>query len=188
MFDPEKVSALDSGVGSLIEDYAFLYGCVSLLRPARIAEVGTNRGVSAIVMAQALEDMGADGTVYTVDVSADQLAVAMRQIISSSVSHRISVIHGDVAALPDGRFDLAFIDGGHKYPAVRRDLEALHPRSSFILLHDAMQCPDVRKAADEFEGGRLLISPPSGRQFSGGKIVARTAPGWYVLIPPGERK
>lgn len=35
MFDVKRFAALNSGIGSLIEDYAFLYGWVSLLRPAR---------------------------------------------------------------------------------------------------------------------------------------------------------
>lgn len=183
MLDLKEVAKFDSGVGSLVEDYAFLYGWVCLLRPKRIAEVGTNHGISAIVMARAMADCDEEGSVFTVDVDPEALAVARRQISESGLSERIVVAQGDVSALPTGDFDFAFIDGNHSYPYVRHDLKELHPRCKVVLLHDAVQCPDVRRAADEFGGQRLFVSPPPGRQFSRGQVVARTSPGWYILFP-----
>lgn len=184
MFDPKRIAQLDSGIGSLIEDYAFLYGWTAILRPSRIVEIGTNTGVSSIVMAHALEDMEVDGTIHTVDINPSVIETARRQIAEAGYSTRIKVILGDVSALPPGRFDLAFIDGGHSYEAVYKDLEVLHPKCDVLLLHDANKYPDIRRAAGQFAGERLFLSPVVGRQFSKGSIVAESSPGWLALIPP----
>lgn len=184
LFDMKSLASFDCGIGSLVEDYAFLYGWVALLRPARIAEVGTNHGVSTLVMAQALEDCEAPGHIFTVDINLAVLTIARRQIKEASLEHRITVIPGDVSKLPPEDFDLAFIDGDHSYEGAKRDLTALYERSRVLLLHDARQYPAVRKAAEEFSGERLFLSPPVGRCISKGQVVARTSPGWFVLIPP----
>jgi predicted O-methyltransferase YrrM len=183
MLDLDRLKSLDSSPGSVVGDYCFLYGWVCLLRPERIAETGTSHGLSSIVMAQALQDMGVNGEIFTVDTNAEALIVARRQINAFGFSDRVKIACGDVSALAGGRYDLAFIDGDHTYDAARRDIEALHGRTSVLLLHDASLCPGVRRAADEFPGRRLLIASAVGEQWSGGCVVYQSAPGWYVLIP-----
>lgn len=183
MFDPEAVGRLDSGIGSLIEDYAFLYGWTCLIRPRLVAEVGTNFGVSSIVMARAMKDMGSEGRIYTVDVNERAIEVARKQAAEAGMADVIEFIHGDVHRLPHFNFDLAFIDGDHSYAAAKQDIAALYLRSRIILVHDAFQYPDVRRAAEEFPGQRLFVAPPPGRQLSKGGVVARTSPGWYVIVP-----
>lgn len=184
LFDFSRLMELDGGIGSLLEDYAFLYGFICLYRSKRIAEVGTNTGISSIVMAQALEDCGEEGHIFTVDLDPEALSTARRQISGFGLENRITAIQGDVTALPAGNYDLAFIDGGHIYQDVKRDLEVLYPRSSLVLLHDAVISPDVKRATEEYAGQKTLLSYPVGRHYSFGKMTpTRTAPGWYILVP-----
>lgn len=137
--DLNILKSLDSGSGSTIEDYKFLYGFVSLVRPKRIFEVGTHFGVSAIAMAAALKDEGLNSKVISVDIDEKCLQIAKEQIEQVGLSQYVELIHGDssVAKCYVG-FDVAFIDGDHSYEACKKDFENLKNKTTYILLHDSV--------------------------------------------------
>jgi len=88
----------------------FLAAVVAMLRPARVLEIGTFTGYSALSMAEALPP---GGHIVTCDISEEHVAIAREHIAASPYADRIEIRVGPaietVAAL-DGPFDLVFID------------------------------------------------------------------------------
>jgi predicted O-methyltransferase YrrM len=80
--DWEAIKKLDSGIGSTIQCYQFLYGLVTMLQPKRIIEIGMNTGVSTIVMAQALRGLNtfADHNIITIDPDHNTAHKAFEQL------------------------------------------------------------------------------------------------------------
>lgn len=70
--------------------------------PVRVLDVGTGSGALAIALAHERPEW----TVTAIDVSPAALAVAAENAGSNGVAERITFIEGDLAALPDGPFDL----------------------------------------------------------------------------------
>ena len=84
----------------------------------RVLEIGTFTGVGALTMAAALPE---DGRVTTLEVDAENAAIARRHIDSSPVGHRVELVVGDaletIASL-EGPFDLVWMDAlKSEYPA-----------------------------------------------------------------------
>jgi caffeoyl-CoA O-methyltransferase len=84
----------------------------------RVLEIGTFTGVGALTMAAALPE---DGRVTTLEVDAENAAIARRHIDASPFGHRVELIVGDaletIASL-DGPFDLVWMDAlKSEYPA-----------------------------------------------------------------------
>ncbi|MDG6902448.1 MAG: O-methyltransferase [Nitrososphaerota archaeon] len=79
-------------------------------RPAKILEVGTNVGYSAIRMARHLK---AGEKVTCVEISEDMAALARSNFAKAGVSDRVEVVVGDaLQVLPTlgGSFDMVFLD------------------------------------------------------------------------------
>lgn len=84
----------------------------------RVLEIGTFTGVGALTMAAALPE---GGRVTTLEVDAENAAIARRHIDASPFGHRVELIVGDaletIASL-DGPFDLVWMDAlKSEYPA-----------------------------------------------------------------------
>jgi predicted O-methyltransferase YrrM len=113
---------------------------------AVIFETGTARGFSSLCMARALQDVGADGHIVTVDVlphdrpmlwnciddhdgprTRAQLLFAYRELLP-----RIVFVHGRsdeaVASLGLSRISFAFLDATHTEAEVRREFEFVSAR------------------------------------------------------------
>lgn len=129
-----------------------LYSLIFGLRPRRCLEIGTHKGGSALIIAAALDDLGA-GHLVCID---PQPMVAPEHW--AQVSHRATMIAGaSPAVLPraveaaGGRFDFALIDGDHEYPGVVSDIEGvlgvLEPHA-YLLFHDA-NYHEVARGIDE---------------------------------------
>lgn len=69
---------------------------------ARVLDVGTGSGALAVALAHERPEC----TVTAIDVSAAALAVAAGNAGSNGVAERIEFLQADLAALPDGPFDL----------------------------------------------------------------------------------
>jgi len=109
----ESLKELDSGVGCILGDYKFLYGFVSLIRPNLILDIGTNHGLSAIVMAMALRDCGLDKSrIFTIDIDEGFLKIADAQIRGLGLSKYIEIRRCTSSELdPKLFFDIVFLDG-----------------------------------------------------------------------------
>jgi SAM-dependent methyltransferase/predicted O-methyltransferase YrrM len=129
-----------------------LYSLVLGLRPRRCLGIGTREGGAALVVAAALDDLGA-GRLVCVD---PRPAVPPERW--AQIAHRATLVPAaPPAALSEardaagGRFDFAFLDADRGYAAVARDVEAvlgvLEP-SAYLLVHGASDA-EVKRAVDD---------------------------------------
>jgi cephalosporin hydroxylase len=99
-----------------------------------VIETGTNRGISTIVMAQALEDLGVQATLDTVELDPDLVAVARDNVEQAGLSHRVRFHTGDAVEFLSGmadrfdHFDFVLIDDLHLYPHVWEEIKIVCPK------------------------------------------------------------
>lgn len=139
-------TSIDSATAGLI------YSLVRLVRPEIAVEIGTAKGVSAIVIAQALEDNN-KGKLYTIDPAEQELVkIAIRK---SGLKHRIEyIIDYSTNVIPKlnlSKIDFAFIDGDHSYENVLADfnlVKNLAPKGGIIVFHDTILFEGPRKVVE----------------------------------------
>ena len=181
----EVLKALDGGIGSTLEDYKFLYGFVSLVKPKRVLDIGTNYGLSAIVMAMALRDCNLEESmVFTVDISESCQEVARKQIGKVGLSKYIKVIYGTSSDI-GGFFDVVFIDGNHSFSGCMKDFNNVANRATYILIHDSTQLHKVSETVKEIrKKGHSVLNIDIGQRgeaWSHGKVVYRSYPGIAIV-------
>ncbi len=99
-----------------------------------VIETGTNRGVTTIVIAQALADLGVDASVYTVEIDPDLVSVAQENVEVAGLTDRVRFHTGDaIEFLSDmaeqfDHFDFVLIDDLHTYPHVWDEIEIVCPK------------------------------------------------------------
>lgn len=116
---------------------SFLAAMTAALRPARVLEIGTAIGYSALCMAAQLPE---DGRITTVETAEDRAEDARGYIRRAGQEERITVICGDGAGvlknfIRDGKiFDLVFLDAAKgQYPKMLPDiLSVLRPGGVLI--------------------------------------------------------
>ena len=118
-----------AGISAGYPGYGLLYYAVLCRLKAEshnvILEIGTNYGASSIVMAQALIDAGHPGRIHTIELSAENAAIAARNFISAGVNEYIDMTVGDSKQVLKNwdkpLIDIAFIDGSHEAKDVEDD-------------------------------------------------------------------
>ncbi len=185
------VRQLDTGEGSLLEDYLFLYALARLLKPRKILEVGTNTGVSSIVFAEAMRESRILGTITTIDADRNVLKKARSQIERVNVGRYIDIVEGDSRGVLPGilekksPFDLCFLDGDHGFDTIRTELELVRHHCRYILLHDSSLFEGVRRLLKEVRKSPDLhlvkLEYPPGEQWSEGRIKQRSSPGFALI-------
>ncbi len=132
---------------------------IAYLAEGDVLDVGTAWGLSASVMARALESRGGAGRVVSVETDAGLLGHAVAAMARLGLAGRFSGMLGDAAAvLPrlaarGRRFGAAFIDHDHRHPAQAAALAAvaeLLVPGGWVLVHDFN---DPNNAADPGEFG-----------------------------------
>jgi predicted O-methyltransferase YrrM len=111
--------------------YALL--CSVEVKDPVVVETGTNFGLSTIVMAQALKDLGAEGKLQTIEVGprlseAAQQRVrdaGLRDYVDFHVGDSLAVL-SDLAEQVDG-IDFIFLDDDHEAEHVIRELQIVCP-------------------------------------------------------------
>jgi cephalosporin hydroxylase len=116
------------------------YSLYSSILPERddvvVIETGTNRGISTIVMAQALADVGVDAVVETVELDEGLVAVAQENVEKAGLAERVRFHTGDAREFLAGmaaqhdHFDFVLIDDLHTYEHVWEEIEIVVPRVS----------------------------------------------------------
>ena len=95
----------------------FLAFMSRLLRPARILEVGTYTGYSAICFAEGLKE---GGVIHTIDINDELEEIALRYFKEAGLQDIIKRIQGDaMEVIPklEGKYDLIFLDADKEnYP------------------------------------------------------------------------
>jgi glycosyltransferase involved in cell wall biosynthesis len=183
----EFIKYLNTGSGSLFEDYIFLYGITRLLRPNLVLEIGTNTGVSSIVFASALRDSNIAGKVVTMDYNKDVLETAKVQIKGEDLDVFVEIYEGEsLEVLPRilkkyNYFDLCFLDGNHYYDIVKEEFEQVKNHCRYILLHDSQSFEGVNKFVEELskcpDYQVVQLMYPPGEQWSGGEFRFKSSPG-----------
>ncbi|MGH9161086.1 MAG: class I SAM-dependent methyltransferase [Vicinamibacteraceae bacterium] len=128
-----------------------LYATVIGRRPARVLEIGTHKGGSAMIICAALDELGS-GRLVCVDprplvADEDWRAIQHRSVLLAGASPAVLTRAVEAAA---GPFDLALIDGDHEYAGALADIEAVLPllaAEAYLLFHDAHYW-QVRDAID----------------------------------------
>jgi predicted O-methyltransferase YrrM len=133
-----------------------------------VIETGTNRGISSIVMAQALEDLGVDAVLYTVEIDPELVAVARENVERAGLAHRVRFHTGDAIEFLSGmaerfdHFDFVVIDDLHTYDQVMEEVKIV--------------CPKVEPRAgkvyfDNAAWGDVLGALVDMRKLFGGNVV-----------------
>lgn len=110
------------------EMQSFLKVLLQIKRPARILEVGTAVGFSALLMAKYTPE---DTRIVTVEKYEKRIPIAKENFRAGGMEHRITLLEGDALEILKGMndtFDFIFMDAAkgqyiHFYPEVMRLLE-----------------------------------------------------------------
>jgi methyltransferase family protein len=98
-----------------------------------VLETGTNRGVSTIVMAQALKDLGVDAVVQTVDNDQLRVEMAEKNVADAGLSEFVRFHCEDSLAFlertveREPHVDFAFLDDHHVGDHVIKEIDILVP-------------------------------------------------------------
>jgi len=133
-----------------------------------IAEIGSWKGKSTNALLE-----GCKGTVTAVDHfkgSADEkdgthggLGVYEQFLENTKQFNNLKVVKSNsddaVKEFPDQSFEMVFIDGGHTYEEVKKDIELWQPKASKIICgHDYCDAwPEVKRAVDEKMGKVMSV-------------------------------
>jgi predicted O-methyltransferase YrrM len=115
-------------------------------------EIGFGRGYSAVCAAKAMTDAGLEGTITVVDPVLDEGQISrMSQVFPAAWLSRIRYAKGESAVvLPQikERFDMVYIDGDHRYEAVKGDWAACREMFDRVALFDDYHLPSRAGQAD----------------------------------------
>jgi predicted O-methyltransferase YrrM len=107
-----------------------------------ILEIGCFHGKSTTVMALAAQAAGHRNPLVSVDINPEYCAIAECNVRLHVADADVRFVIGPSAKVVprlELDFAFAFVDGNHRYAAVRGDLLAVHQRllpGAFVLLHD----------------------------------------------------
>ena len=180
----------DSGGEFFISNFwrgPMLYSLVKRLKPRTIIELGTGRGYGALCMALALNDVGIESRLITVDrtpgdvkyawpytdsngtnkIANDSLNNFWSENLPEALTSRIEFLCGDTANVHNllgdigSNIDLVFIDGDHSYNGVALDFLS----SYSVAASNAVFVFDDYSTARGY-GIRQLINEDISRFFS----------------------
>jgi len=184
----EVLRMLDTGSGSTLEDYKFLYGFVSLIRPKRIIEIGTNYGGSAVAMAMALRDEKLEESkIVSIDINLGCLKIAENQLGQLDLLKYVELHHGTSKLVRNySHFDMAFIDGDHSYEGCLTDFNNIKNNATYILIHDSAQFEEITKAIQIIKNMKIyqvlnLDIGNQGIQWSLNKPKYHSYPGFVII-------
>lgn len=162
---PLRGALIDIGIPGWLrrEDALKLYECGYFTR-GNILEFGTNRGLSATILAKSLIKAKRSGTIITMELSATYLKEARKNFSNEGVGDRIDSRCADANSVcselaEQGQsFGFAFVDHSHAYEDVVqacRHLKNLLTKDAFVVFHDYNDARNTRRTGrgdipDEF--------------------------------------
>ncbi len=160
---------------------SLLHGLVMGNRAARIVQLGTHAGYSALLLGFMLRRMNAAHGLFTLDIDQQFCAIARGWIERASLSPFVEVAEGDsldpgspatARAYLGGDAELIILDSSHEYGATLRELDlwygalapggllVVHDVSRFAQSFDVTNSGGVRRAFDEWRAAN-----PSAETF-----------------------
>jgi predicted O-methyltransferase YrrM len=113
--------------------YALYCSLIPRLEDPVVIETGTNRGVSTIVLAQALKDLGAGTRVLTVELQESLVATARQNVAHAGLGDYVEFHTGDGLEFLSGLrerieyVDFALIDDDHSFEHVAAEIDLVCP-------------------------------------------------------------
>jgi predicted O-methyltransferase YrrM len=124
-------------------------------------EIGFGRGYSTLCAAMAMCDNGG-GSVTTIDPNFDQLHIdRLKQTFPKEWFDMITFISGysqNYLFENDDDFDFIYVDGDHKYDAIKRDWNLCEKRYNKIILFDDYYMPSKIEENEIIECAKLIDS------------------------------
>lgn len=119
-----------------LSDVVMLLKIVRCGEPARLLEVGSYRGYTALLLAQ---HMNEEATLVTVDQDERHGEAYRDTPYAECIERRVGTTGNGVLDDEENTYDFIFLDAGHRYEEVKHDTELLLPLLSsegFLLWHD----------------------------------------------------
>jgi predicted O-methyltransferase YrrM len=160
--------------------FTLICSIVPELEDVIVLETGTNHGVSTIVLAQALKELGVDAVVRTVELNPQLSEIARRNVDRAGLSNYVQFNVGDSIDFLEkltadvDHIDFAFIDDRHTRDHVVREIELVCPK---VVPRRGKVYFDNTSRGDVAEALRVL-----GERF-GGNLIEFGNCSW---APPGN--
>lgn len=126
-----------------------VYSLIKKYNLTSVCEIGFGRGYTTMCAAAALCETSADGKVYTIDPNFDENHMKMiSQIFPKEWLDRIVFVNGPSPSafshekLSNLKWDMVYVDGDHRAPAVEADWAAVKDRWNAFCLFDDYHFPD----------------------------------------------
>jgi predicted O-methyltransferase YrrM len=127
------------------------------LQAKTIVEAGTYRGRTAIALAKAMTCEGVPFHIWTAETDAGLVTASREAADANGVGEHISFYHGDyldmLEQVPD-EIDLAFIDGGYRYPMAVATRDRLSDTGLIVV--DDMDAPSHWSNQEGYWGTRNM--------------------------------
>lgn len=138
-------------------------------RAHRVIELGSFIGFSSCHIASALQQLGGERLLYCVDTNERHLDILKANVDALGVSPQVRCIRGAtleasvVEQLPQA--EVIYVDSSHDYATTAQELEVYQrkiARPGYLVLHDAIMWPGVRRAVREHSGRTLTFATSHG--------------------------
>ena len=124
-----------------------LYALVKKFNIESYLEIGFGRGYSTFCVAKAMSDCGIEGKIVTIDPNFDEDHIkSLSNIFPAAWFKKIKFARGtSQLAMPEieGNFDMIYVDGDHRYEAVKLDWELTKDRFNKFIIFDDYHLPGI---------------------------------------------